>query len=305
MDIDNSFLGSADIILISTGIFTGTISRLITLKVDYRQIPSHPNGYFINLVAGVIASALGAVAIPALFAKDFAAFTFLALAIEQFRETRKIEAESLQKLESTEFTNRGEAYIDGIAKTYEARNYISLITSIATVLAMTLIHTGFIIVDILIGVITGLVVLFIIFNLTQGKSIGDICNVKPGIITVIGSELFVDGIYVTNLLGTDQSREMFLKEGIAVVIEPKSSSFRITLDNYGQRQAILFEALRAFGVKRYSFTRRSYSTGKIVVAFVPIISDIDKLLEVVRNTPILESSRKLRRLIKNPLIGGN
>lgn len=94
MDLGDSVLHSSDILLISTGVLTGTIGRVITLKIDYRQIPSHPNGYFINLVAGFIASALGAVAIPALIAKDFAAITFLAPAIEQFREICKVAAEN-------------------------------------------------------------------------------------------------------------------------------------------------------------------------------------------------------------------
>jgi hypothetical protein len=304
MEISNSIFNNENLILISTGIITGTLSRVVTLKVDYRQNPSYPNGYFIHLVAGFIASALGAVAIPALIEKDFAAFTFLALAIEHFRDIRRIESESLEKLEETEYTNRGAAYIDGIAKTYEARNYISLLTSLSTVLVMVIFHTGNTVLNIIFGVISGLIVLIILKNLTKGKSVGDICTVKPGKITVEGSELFVDEIYVTNLLGTDKSRELFMKEGVAVVLEPNEDIFRITLENYGQRQAILFEALRTFGVKRYHFTMRSFSTGKVIITFIPVIHDMDKLIEVLKQTPILENSRKLHRIIKNPLIGG-
>ncbi|OCL26332.1 hypothetical protein U472_10005 [Orenia metallireducens] len=51
---------------------------------------------------------------------------------------------------------------------------------------------------------------------------------------------------------------MYQKEGIAAVIYPKEDHFRITLDNFGQRQAILFEATDALGVKRYHFTRKEY-----------------------------------------------
>lgn len=32
--------------------------------------------------------------------------------------------------------------------------------------------------------------------------------------------------------------------------------------------------------------------------------DMDMLIEVLKQTPILENSRKLHRIIKNPLIGG-
>lgn len=304
MEIGNGILQSESIILIVTGIITGTLARAITLKIDYRQNPSYPNGYFIHLVSGFIASALGAVAIPALIEKDFAAFTFLALAFEHFRDIRRIESESLEKLEETEYTARGAAYIDGIAKTFEARNYISLLTALATVLAMVIFNTGNTIFNVIVGVGTGLIILLILKTFTQGKKVGDICNVKPGKITVEGSELFVDGIFVSNYLGTDKSKDLFLKEGIAVVIEPKDDIFRITLENYGQRQAILFEALRTFGVKRYHFSKRSFSTGKIVITFIPVVHDINKLLEVVKQTPILENSRKIRKIIKNPLLGG-
>jgi hypothetical protein len=71
--------------------------------VDYRQYRTFPNGYLIHLITGFIASALGAVAIPAVLENDFAAFTFLALAVEQFREVRRIENESLRAVDDMSF----------------------------------------------------------------------------------------------------------------------------------------------------------------------------------------------------------
>jgi hypothetical protein len=121
-------------VMIVTGIVAGFIARIITLVVDKRQMPTFPNGQYINLVTGFIAAALGAVAIPALIMQDFTAITFLALATQHFRDIRKIEFDSLTKLDKAGFSKRGEAYIDGIAKTYEARLYMSLVTSVVTVL---------------------------------------------------------------------------------------------------------------------------------------------------------------------------
>jgi hypothetical protein len=69
------------------------------------------------------------------------------------------------------------------------------------------------------------------------------------------------------------------------------------VENLGQRQAMLFEASRALGVKRYGFTRRNFTHGRTIIALVPIIGDIDRLVAAVRNTPILENSRKVRRII--------
>ncbi len=277
----------------------GTIARVITLVIDYRQNPSYPNGQFINIVTGFVAAALGSVAIPAIVEKDFTAITFLAVGIQHFRDIRKIEGESLGKLEHTEYAKRGEAYIDGIAKTYEARNYISLLTSLITVFAMKVSGLSDAFLLVLLGLAVGLASVFIMKSLTKGKTVGDICTVKPGKITVDGSELHVDGMYVSSILGTDRSRELLLNEGLAVVVEPKKPVFRITLENYGQRQAMLFEAVRALGVKRYKFTRRNFTQGKIAIAFVPIISDMDIFIAAVRNTPILENSRKVRRIIKS------
>lgn len=287
------------IILIISGIVMGTLARIITLRVDYRQNPSYPGGFFINLVTGFIASVLGAVAIPALLAKNFTAVTFLTLAIQQFRDIRKLERESLSNLEKTEYTRRGAAYIDGIAKTYEARNYISLLTSLITVLVMKIFYTNNLMIDSLIGLTTGLVTIFALKAFTKGKSIGDICTISEGKITVEQSELLVDGMFVTNLLGTDVSRELFINEGIAVVITPKKDIFRITIDNYGQRQAMLFEAVRSFGVKRFSFTRKHYKSGKVIIAFVPIVHDIDALIRAVSKTPILENSRKIHSIMSS------
>src|SRR5699024_12165990 len=108
-----------DLTIIIVAITIGTFARILLLKEDVRQYPSFPNGYFINIVIGFVAASLGAVAIPALMSKNFVAVTFLSLALQQFREVRKMEKERLTDLEKTEYTYRGAAYIDGIDKTFE------------------------------------------------------------------------------------------------------------------------------------------------------------------------------------------
>jgi uncharacterized membrane protein YeaQ/YmgE (transglycosylase-associated protein family) len=285
-------LSYTDIVLIIAGVLMGTIARIITLQVDNRQNPSFPGGVFNNLVTGFIASILGAVAIPALIAKDFTAVTFLALAIQHFREVRKIEGESLSRVEYAEYTKRGEAYIDGIAKTYESRNYISLLTALFTVLVMRIFYTDILYVDGAIGFVTGICFVFVVKFFTKGKTIGDICTITTGKITIENSDLSIDGMFVSNLLGSDVSRDMFLNEGVGLVVTPKKSIYRVTIDNYGQRQAILYEAIRSVGVKRYKFMRKSFDTGKLLIAFVPIINDVNSLISSAKKTPVLENSRK-------------
>lgn len=296
-------MSTEQIALILTAIIVGTLARAVTIKEDYRQYPSYPNGYLIHLLTGFVAAALGAVAIPALLTKNFVAVTFLTVAIQQFRDVRKTERESLRDLENTEYAYRGDAYIDGIAKTFEARNYFALIVAFTTALTIQLVDTKTIWINVLCGAVAGFIVLFVLKRFSKGKTVGDIATVKEGKIEVKGSELFVDGIYVSNQLGTENARKLFQNEGLAVVIYPNEQHFRITLDNYGQRQAILFEATRSIGVKRYHFTRKDYEKGRIVITLVPIVDDVNKLIETVKNTPLLESAKKSHSVMQTDLTG--
>ena len=289
--------------LIVTAITVGTLARITTLKQDYRQYPSYPNGYIIHVVTGFIAAGLGAVAVPALLSKNFVAVTFLSLAIQQFRDIRKMERNSLKDLEQTEYTYRGEAYIDGIAKTFESRNYFSLVVSFVTALTYQLVNHENIWINIMSGVAVGLVVLYILNRVSKGKTVGDIADVEEAVVEVKGSELYVDDIYVSNILGSENSQKMYQEEGLAVVISPREEHFRITLDNFGQRQAILFEATRALGVKRYHFTRKEYEKGRIVITLIPLVSDIDALIEAVKKTPLLENVKKSHAVMDTNLVG--
>ncbi|MCM3727950.1 YIEGIA family protein [Neobacillus cucumis] len=291
------------VILIVTSLIIGTLARIITIKEDFRQYPSYPNGYLIHLVLGFVAAALGAVAIPALMTKNFIAVTFLTLAIQQFRDVRKSERESLKDLENTEFAYRGDAYIDGISKTFESRNYFSLLVALGCAITIQLVDSKSSLINIISGAIVGFILIYVLKRFSKGKTIGDISDVKEGKIEVKNHELFVDGIYVSNLLGTENASQLFQEEGRAVVIYPKQEHFRVTLENFGQRQAALFEATKTLGVKRYHFTRRDFNDGRVVIALVPIINDIDGLIEVVKKTPLLESSKKSPAVMKSNMVG--
>lgn len=290
------------IISIVTSILCGTLARYVTLIVDYRQYPSYPNSYLIHMVTGFIASAIGAIAIPALLEKNYEAVTFLALAIEQFREVRRIEKESLQDLDNVEHVFRGEAYIDGIAKTFEARNYFSLLVAFATSLVMHVIPRKIIWINVLSGIIVAIIVFYILKTFSKGKTVGDIADVKLAKITVKNSELYVDDIFVTNHLGTDNARELVKNYGIAAVIYPKERHFNRILDHHGQRQAMIFEVCRVLGLKRYHYTKRHYETGRIAIVMVPILADEGAFIEIIKETPLLESIKKSRTIMKTNFI---
>ncbi len=78
--VKNDFISTEHIVLIVTAVILGTLSRILTIKEDYRQYPSYPNGYLIHLLTGFVAAALGAVSIPALMTKNFVAVTFFSFA---------------------------------------------------------------------------------------------------------------------------------------------------------------------------------------------------------------------------------
>ena len=280
------------LIRIILGIIMGTTARFLTLRSDTRQVPSYPNSYFIHLVNGFFAASLGSVAIPSLLSNDFAAITFLMLAVQHFRDIRKQIQESLEEVDSVGFAPRGSAYIDGISKTFESRNYICLLTSLGTVIALYLINSENTWVNIIAALTIGSLLIWGMTSFTKGRCIGDICTLDFGQIEVKGSDLFVDGIWVTGMLGLVKRQEIFKKEGIALVAKPISDKQRLTLENSGQRAAALYDAARSFGTKELFFTKRSLSDGRVVVAFVPIIGDKEKILETVRSTPILEAVRK-------------
>ena len=300
--MNNATISDETLILITTAIIMGTLTRLITLKLDYRQYPSYPNGYFTHCVLGFIAAAIGAVAMPAIKTKNFVAMTFLTIAIQQFRDVRRAERESLVSLENTEFTVRGDAYIDGISKTFESRNYMVLMVSLVTGIVMQLLEDHSIPMQVGAGVLAGSITFTFLRIFTRGQTVGQVADVAIGKVEVKGAELFVDDIYVCNTLGTENAHKMMAEEGMAAVITPKEQHYRITLDNFGQRQAILFEVCRALGVKRYHFTRKEYKEGKIGVAIVPIIRDEMFMMQVIKETPLLENVTKYHGIMKHKYI---
>lgn len=284
--------------MIATGIVVGTGARISMIKEDTRQHPSVPNGVFINVVTGMIAATIGAVFPVALLTKNFIGLSFLMLAVQQFRDVRKTERESLNDLEKTEYSPRGAAYIDGIAKTFEARNYISLLSALFCVITMMLIPVHSPLLKIAAGVLVALLVIYFLHRFTKGKTIGEYADVAVGTISFVGTMLHIDDIPVANV-GLPEARELLQQEGIGIMIVPQSIGAQIALANYGQRQTVVHEAARTFGLKRYLYMRRDFHTGRFCFAIVPIRREVGALLEMVAEVPLLESTRKSERM-QNP-----
>ncbi|WP_130805433.1 YIEGIA domain-containing protein [Senegalia massiliensis] len=292
--MEKQILQSFVLLHIVLGVIVGFISRWWMLRGDIRQYPTLPNGYLINLTTGFIAASIGAVAYPALLAKNYVAVTFLTVAIQQFRDIRKMEKETLESLETENYAPRGKSYIDGIAKTFEARNYIvmisSFVTTISAFIVRSFIKNNFLIIPI--SLLIGFIVSFFLKNYTKGHTLRDILTITEAPLEFKdGSNLYVGNMYVMNV-GLSATQTRILKNGIGIIMKPIGENEKVMLNHSGQRKAIVHECSRLLGVERYVETRRNFDNGNLALVIVPMIKDITRLKQIIYDIPILEMTKK-------------
>jgi hypothetical protein len=290
-------MGQAGLSSIALAFVVGTLARLYLLRVDYRQYPSYPQGYLTHLFLGGIAAGLGAVAIPALHTKSFEAVTFLALAAQQFREIRGMERDSLVAIESNELVPRGSAYIEGIAKIFETRNYVAMLAALITSSIMVL-SRGAWLFRAVIAVAAACVAVLLLQFVMRGRRVKDYAKVREGRLVFDGPALLVDQIYLMNV-GRAAARETILRYGLGAVIEPIDPNARVTLASIGQRQAIVHDVASILGIRRDldepEFTpiaRMHHETGYIGLVVVPVAPDGEALVDAVERVPIIESVKR-------------
>lgn len=287
--------------LIIVSIIMGLLARMYMIRIDHRQYPSYPQGLVSHLTLGLIAAALGSVALPALVEREYSAVTFLSLAAQQFRDVRNMERQSLDNIEPTELVPRGMAYIEDIAKAFEARNYMVIITSLMTSIIMY--SVGFVnnssALQIPAGIIAGIVTAVFLKSLLHRPTIEDIAEVIPGKISFEGPLLTVNGVIIMNV-GLKSSRKIYEENGVAVEIIPRDGNASATLSNIGQRQAIQHNSAMQLGIRKDvdepDFTpiaRRNPDNGNLVMALIPMHRiDSNLLVKAVQQTPILETSKR-------------
>ncbi|KXG75955.1 YIEGIA family protein [Thermotalea metallivorans] len=287
-------------VIIIPSLAMGLLARLYMIRIDHRQYPSYPQGLISHLTLGVIAAALGSVALPALLSKEFGAVTFLALAAQQFRDVRNMERQSLDNIEPTELVPRGTAYIEDIAKAFEARNYMVIITSLVTSIFIYLVQwrKGAALVQVLIGILAGIFTMILLKKMLKRQTIAEIAEVKAGKIHFEGPLLMVNDTAIMNI-GLKSARKIYEENGIAIEIIPKDANANATLANIGQRQAIQHNVTVHLGIRKDvdepEFTpiaRRNPHNGNIVMAIVPAEKDMDLLIAAVKGTPVLETAKR-------------
>lgn len=279
-------------IAVILGVTIGFLNRLLMLRTDYRQYPTHRHGKLIHLSLGFIAAGLGAVAVPSLLDEDYAAITFLALAAQQFRDVRNMERETLSKLDELELVPRGLTYIEGIAMVFEGRNYLVIFAAFSTSLATILMNWK-------LGLVVGVLTFFVSRLFMSGKNLKDIADISIGEVKIDGPHLYVDNIYMMNI-GLKINQELIKEHGRGLTITPKNQNSIVTLANLGQRQAIIHNLSIILGVYRDSgepalvpLSKRDLNGGRLGVFFLPQVKDLDKAKEIVGLVPILENAVRL------------
>lgn len=277
-------------VVILVGVLAGFIDRWVMLQNDYRHYPTYPHGHITHLTLGFIAAGLGAVAVPALVKPDYVAITFLALAAQQFRDIRNMERDSLGKLEETKLIQRGSDYIEGIAKVFEARNYLCMLTAMLSSGATQIWNWYF-------GIPVALFCIIFSVKFMSGARIGQIAEVEVGKLHFANSLLMVNDVVIMNV-GLPATRQKILAEGLGVIIKPKDDNARLTLDNPGQRMAIIHDLVSILGSKveiseteLMPLARKHVDKGYLALFIVANEPDIECVMAIIKRVPVLESAQ--------------
>lgn len=294
----------------------GIFSRVIMINIDQNQYPTQPNMLLSQLVLAFVASSLGALLVPALIDRSYTSITFLSLAAEQFRQVRENRRNTLQNLEDIQLVSRGNAFIEEIARTYEVRNYMCIITSCLTVGLHHFIDVETNIGDttnLILSSLVGILVAFILKRMLRRQSIGDIADVVEVPISFVdGSIMQVGDLKGITNIGLESDRERYLNKGIGIEIIPKDKNYTNAgiLYDQGQRQAIVYNIYSRLGLYRESnepafvpLPRRNPKNESIVIAYIPFEKDAEKVIQAAKSCPILASAKGKNLSLKNYEIG--
>ena len=289
----------------------GFFSRMIMLNLDKKQYPTQPSMLLSEMVLAFVASALGALVVPALIAKSYTSITFLSLAAQQFRNVRENRRNTLQNLEDIQLVKRGSAFIEEVARTYEVRNYMCILTSFMTIALHYLLIKDFNFTSnrsLIISTIFGITLALVIKKLLTRKSIGEIADVREVKISFVDESIMQVGDLkgITNI-GLKSERERYLSKGIGIEIIPKDKDYNnaSVLYDPGQRQAIVYNIYSRMGLFREDdepafvpLPRRNPKNENILLAYIPIEKDAQKVIEAIKSCPILSSSKGKNLSIK-------
>jgi uncharacterized membrane protein YeaQ/YmgE (transglycosylase-associated protein family) len=275
------------------GFTAGMISRLLALRIGRTHYPGFPSGWVSQLALGVIASLIGAAIIVALKGKEFTAATFLTLAATQFRDVRNTERKTLEAEERLIIVERGSGYIEGLALTYEARNYVAMLVALATSVVAEVGGPVW-------GAVSGAVFIATGELIMRGPTVGRFLEVREVPLRFEKQSLLYAGDVMMMEVGLAHSRQRWLERGVGLELVPKNPRGQAVLWSIAQRQAIAHEAAAAVGAQKdIGYPEQSplvrmempQASGKAALAIIPIDRDVKKLVRAVEGTPVLELNK--------------
>lgn len=275
------------------GFIAGMLSRLISLRTGRTHYPGFPSGWISQFSLGVIASIIGAAIIVSLKGKEFTAATFLTLAATQFRDVRNTERKTLEAEERLIIVERGSGYIEGLALTYEARNYVAMLVALATSVVAALAGAW-------LGALAGAVFIAVGEFVMRGPSVGQFLEVRQVPIRFEKQSLLYAGDVMMMEVGLSHSRQRWSERGVGLELVPKNPRGQAVLWSIAQRQAIAHEAAAAVGAQKdIGYPEQSplvrmempQASGKAALAIIPLDPDVPKLIRAVQRTPVLELNK--------------
>ena len=288
------------------GVCFGVLTRALLLRLDAGPLPSHPHGRINYLFLGLVAAVLGALAPAALLTADYTAGVFLAIGTSQFHSVRQIERDMLMALDSAELVPRGRPYVEGLSMMLETRNYLVMITAMASTAVGLLFGP---LPGVAAGLITGIAVTA---AARTGVSVGSVATITTADITEDGDAVLVGGTTVLENPAPELRRE--LAHAIGLRVQPRTPAGRMTLAEPGQRQALLHNLTAELGVHRVGGApkgpaqpeadpvRRAAADGALLPAesldpadgtlallIFPQYRSVDLALRSANGTPLLET----------------
>lgn len=290
-----------DWISIGLGIGLGVLARLLLLRKDYRHYPGYPAGFVSQVTIAFFAAVIGGAFFPALVAKEYQAATFLVLAATQFTGLRNVEVAKLSAIEQLTLVQRGPSYIQGIAQEFEERNYLVMGVAVITALSSSLAQQEFgHIWAWVVGGGVGIIAIVIAYLVKSGPELGDVCDVEIVPLTFDQGSLLYAGPVMLMEVGLPKARERFLKDGVGIVLTPKTPRGAGAIWDLGQRQAIVYNLYEIVGARsdigygeRTPICRMDLpqGTGKAGIGILPVANDPGRIREAVRRTPLLETAK--------------
>ena len=107
----------------------------------------------------------------------------------------------------------------------------------------------------------------------------------------------VNDVVITNI-GLKDTRERFLKNGIAIEVVPKDEKDFGVINDLGQRDAIIYNIFIHTGIDKdvdehdiVSTSKVDLKTKSVLIVFMPILNDMELIKQVAGSTPILEAAK--------------